>query len=495
MKRQTFIVILSSFLYLSLVVTQSKALAPTMTTKEFLNYEILDTVIDSQSITISGWAFIKKNQHFRSQLDHEIALEFISTDNTFIVNTTLTNISMTSSFLYAGLSYCAENLYFKSTCNYYFEYVGFIAVIPLSNFRKGIRYSTNIIVNAKSSKTYLKTPLYYPMENSVQLKIGDYLYSIVSTLEDTNFRVLDTPIYARNGPSKTATIWALGTNCSTTHTNKLYFKLNSVYTNVIARSKSNNQTYYQVKAKLDACVDTRRRIIEGTSITPVWISGIFVEYSGSPLKINSELINQKPTLQVSNFEVIAGNSVNLLDYAKSFDPEEGNLTNKIIIESSTYRDLPGLYSVTYYVQDKYGYFDRTTVLVTVIGLNNHVPSIYAYDKTIIQYSFSNVMNEVTAHDDEDGDLTSSIITINQINTSVVGDHNVCYSVEDSKRASVTKCIIVSVISNISNQNRFRYVSKNNLFYHEAIPNQWISRVNQLMTLLNDKIVLKTVHIE
>ncbi|TXT16504.1 MAG: hypothetical protein FD133_1778, partial [Erysipelotrichaceae bacterium] len=155
----------------------------------------------------------------------------------------------------------------------------------------------------------------------------------------------------------------------------------------------------------------------------------------------------------------------------------------------------GLYSVTYYVQDKYGYFDRTTVLVTVIGLNNHVPSIYAYDKTIIQYSFSNVMNEVTAHDDEDGDLTSSIITINQINTSVVGDHNVCYSVEDSKRASVTKCIIVSVISNISNQNRFRYVSKNNLFYHEAIPNQWISRVNQLMTLLNDKIVLKTVHIE
>jgi len=495
MKRQAFIAILSSILWINLTMVQAFALTPTMTTKEFLNYEIMDTVISAQAITISGWAFIKKNQHFRSHLDHEISIEFISTHNTFVVDASLTNISMTSSYANAGLNYCAEYVYHQSTCNYNFENVGFTASIPLNYFNKGIRYSTNIIVNAKSSKTVLKTPLYYPMEEPVQLKIGDYLYSVVSTLEDTNFKVLDNPVYARMGPSKTATVWALGTNCSTTYTNKLYFKLNSVYTNVLAQFKSNNQTYYQVKGKLDACIESRRRIVEGTSISPIWISGIFVEYSGSPLEINSVLINQKPTIEVSNLEFIAGNRVNLLDYAKSYDFEDGDLTYKTILESTTYQDLPGLYQATYYVEDRYGYFDRKTISVTVIGLNNHAPIIIAYDKIIIQYDDFDELNEITAYDDEDGDLTQSIITLNEINTSILGEQEICYTVYDSKRTSAIKCIIITVISNIYNQNLFRFISKNNLFYNESIPIQWISRIDQLIMLLNDKTVIKSTLIE
>jgi len=50
----------------------SKAITITTVTKEFLNFEILNATIDSDKITISGWAFINDSQHYKNTADHSI---------------------------------------------------------------------------------------------------------------------------------------------------------------------------------------------------------------------------------------------------------------------------------------------------------------------------------------------------------------------------------------------------------------------------------------
>lgn len=462
------------------------------TTKASLNFEILDAQMTPETLTINGWAFINENQHYETTSDHTIQLEFISLSESFIVTANLVNLSMTSAYEQLGLPYCAADVYYASTCNYNYDYVGFSVSIPLSRFKLGEKYSTNIIVLAHSSQTYLKTPLYYPISNPVQIRRGDYLFSVMSKLNDTQIKIIETPIYARKAPGKAATIWTSGTNCSMTYGNRLYFKIGSTYTSVISRFVTENQTFYELNAKLDVCVEMRRRIVEGSTIIPVWISGMFVEYSGSPLEINSSLINTNPIIIVENPTISVTEQVNLLDYAKCNDLEEGDLSYKIVIETTNFINKPGVYFVTYYVEDKYGYYDRDTANITVVGNNNEPPVINAADRYVNQYDQIDYYDGVTAHDNQDGDITNLLRVLNEIDTSQAVDQVVCYSVTDLNSATTSKCIVVYVFSNIANSSRFRFISKNYLFYLDAVPNQWVGKEFQLQTMLENETLLESM---
>lgn len=473
--------------------TVTKAYNIQMTTKEFLNFEVLNISLLNDAITIQGWAFLNENQHFRTTADHAIQLEFVSIEDHFTINASLTNLSMTSAYEQIGLPMCPDGVYFETSCNYAFEYVGFTASVPLAQYRLLSHYTTNLIFLAFNSQTYMKTPLYYPISTPLTTKIGDYEYSITSKLSDTQLRIIETPVYARKGPGKTATIWTSGTNCSMTYGNKLYYKFGSIFSNVISRVIQDNQTYYELGAKLDVCVDLRRRVIEGTTIAPVWIPGMFVEYSGSPLGIKSVLINSNPVIIAENQTIFLNQTINLLDYAKSYDLEEGDLTQNIIIESSELINKVGSYPVTYYVEDKYGYFDRKTINFTVVSPQNDPPTITASDKTIRQFSVYDPKSGVSAFDLQDGDLTESILVLNSIDPAIIGSHEQCFKVTDSFYASTIQCIIVTVVGD-STAEKFRFVSKNNLFFNQDVPNNWIGRINALLWLLNNQISIKSIQL-
>ena len=131
-------------------------------TKESLNFEILDAKLTSDSLTITGWAFINENQHYKTALDHTIHLEFTSLSDAFTVTADLMNLSMTSAYEQLGLPYCAAGVYFSITCNYTYEYVGFTVTVPLSRFKPSDKYMTNIVFLAHNSQTYLKNPFILP---------------------------------------------------------------------------------------------------------------------------------------------------------------------------------------------------------------------------------------------------------------------------------------------------------------------------------------------
>lgn len=79
---------------------------------------------------------------------------------------------------------------------------------------------------------------------------------------------------------------------------------------------------------------------------------------------------------------------------------------------------------------------------------NHAPVIHAEDKTIEVGDKFNPMYGVSAIDKEDGNITKDIKVIkNTVDTSEVGIYKVIYKVTDSKGASNTKPILVTVRSN------------------------------------------------
>ena len=84
------------------------------------------------------------------------------------------------------------------------------------------------------------------------------------------------------------------------------------------------------------------------------------------------------------------------------------------------------------------------VVPTPVELN-HVPTISASDKTITIGDKFDPMKDVTANDNEDGDLTSKIKVIrNAIDTKKAGAYEVTYQVTDSQGATATKTVKVTV---------------------------------------------------
>ena len=82
---------------------------------------------------------------------------------------------------------------------------------------------------------------------------------------------------------------------------------------------------------------------------------------------------------------------------------------------------------------------------------NNAPVISASDVEIELGKEFDVMNGVTAKDNEDGDITSSIKVIqNNVDTSKEGTYKVVYEVQDSKGLKTTKEISVKVIKNTIN---------------------------------------------
>ena len=131
------------------------------------------------------------------------------------------------------------------------------------------------------------------------------------------------------------------------------------------------------------------------------------------------------------------------------DAEDGNLTAKIIVEKNDVKtDVAGKYEVTYKVTDSKGVSFTKTITVTVnpkMEVLNEAPVIHATDKTITVGDTFDPMADVTATDEEDGNLTTKIVVEkNDVKTDAAGKYEVTYKVTDSKGASRTKTIIVTV---------------------------------------------------
>ena len=130
--------------------------------------------------------------------------------------------------------------------------------------------------------------------------------------------------------------------------------------------------------------------------------------------------------------------------------EDKNIELKV--DSNVNTNIAGEYKVSYSATDSKGKIVRAQSKVTVnpkSGIINRIPTIIASDKTIKVGDKFNPLEGVTANDEEEGDLTHRIkVVANDVDTYTAGTYTVKYQVADSKGATTTKEITVTVKSDI-----------------------------------------------
>ncbi len=147
--------------------------------------------------------------------------------------------------------------------------------------------------------------------------------------------------------------------------------------------------------------------------------------------------NQAPEITLNGDDtvvVIAGNSWSDPG-ATATDHEDGNLTGSINTSGSVNTNTVGDYTRTYSVTDSGGKTSSVEREVLVRdGTTNLAPTITLNGQEVIEVGNGNSWSDpgATANDNEDGNLTSSIVVGGDtVNTSVEGDYVITYTVSDS----------------------------------------------------------------
>ena len=133
--------------------------------------------------------------------------------------------------------------------------------------------------------------------------------------------------------------------------------------------------------------------------------------------------------------------------ATAIDAEEGDLTGNIVVGGDVVNDnVPGTYVITYNVSDSAG---NAATEVTRTVIVNSPPQITILGDNPVSISEGATYNDAgaTANDLEDGNLTTQINTVNNVDTSVPGDYTVTYTVTDSNGSEVTAVRDVTVNPN------------------------------------------------
>jgi len=132
--------------------------------------------------------------------------------------------------------------------------------------------------------------------------------------------------------------------------------------------------------------------------------------------------------------------------ATASDTYDGDITSSIVTVSTVNTAIVGVYSVSYNVTDANGN-EAAEVIRTINVLDTTVPVITLTGDATVTIEVGTTYTDAgaTAIDNYDGDITSSIVTVNPVDTAVVGVYTVTYNVTDANgnsAATVTRIVTV-----------------------------------------------------
>ncbi|MFB2874258.1 immunoglobulin-like domain-containing protein [Aeromonas jandaei] len=153
--------------------------------------------------------------------------------------------------------------------------------------------------------------------------------------------------------------------------------------------------------------------------------------------------NGKPVFSgLSDARVKHGTRFDPLAGVSASDKEDGDLTGQIQVEGSVDTQRIGLYPLTYKVSDR---DNNVTEQVRTVEVYSMKPVFTGIADTTIELGTPfNPMAGVSAHDEEDGDLTANIQVSGNVDSSKVGRYTLTYQVSDSANQQVTQLRNVTV---------------------------------------------------
>ena len=159
----------------------------------------------------------------------------------------------------------------------------------------------------------------------------------------------------------------------------------------------------------------------------------------------------KPVISgASNKKIYVNSSFNALTGVFAKDNVDGNITKNIKVSGKVNTKKTGIYKLTYTVSDKAK--NKTVVTRTITIIDNIKPLISGAEDVQINFGDKfNALTGVSASDNNDGDLTSSIRITGSVNINKAGTYILTYTVSD-KSGNVTfikrKVTVIDKISPI-----------------------------------------------
>ena len=161
---------------------------------------------------------------------------------------------------------------------------------------------------------------------------------------------------------------------------------------------------------------------------------------------------EKPEIKLkgSNNITVYLNSTYVDAGATAFDSRDGDLTSKIVVDNKVDTSKIGTYTVTYTVKDSNG---NTATITRTVNVKKEgtstasAPVITLNGEETITVEINSTFDDpgATATDEVDGDLSSSIVITGTVNTSIIGEYQLTYSVKNSfgKEATATRKVVVT----------------------------------------------------
>lgn len=154
------------------------------------------------------------------------------------------------------------------------------------------------------------------------------------------------------------------------------------------------------------------------------------------------VVDAKPVITPDEVSISVGESP--ITKIKATDAEDGDITDKVIMEISDNLTVPAVYTVKFTVTDKAGNTVTKEVKVTVKG----APVIKgALAVTVTEGELFDPLKGITAEDSEDGDLTKDIKVVGNVDTTRPGTYNIAYSVtdKDGNTTTITRTVTVKAL--------------------------------------------------
>ncbi|SFR77813.1 immunoglobulin-like domain-containing protein [Anaeromicropila populeti] len=170
----------------------------------------------------------------------------------------------------------------------------------------------------------------------------------------------------------------------------------------------------------------------------------------------------KPVLHgLKNRTVYIGETIEYLKSVTAIDNKDGDLTNKIEVDS-TKVDLSkaGTYTVTYSVADSAGNTAKKNKKITV--KKDKAPVLSGIkNRTVYVNGAIDYLKDVKAKDKRDGDLTDKIkVDSTEVNLSKAGTYTVTYSITDSAGNTTMKKATVYVKTKVTETSKPKSSSNN-----------------------------------
>ena len=156
--------------------------------------------------------------------------------------------------------------------------------------------------------------------------------------------------------------------------------------------------------------------------------------------------------------------------ATALDNNDGDLSANIIVTGTVDTSTVGMYTITYSAtnaSENTGSATRTVIIVDTI-----LPVITLLGDNPVSIKVGSTYTDAgaTASDNYDGDLTSSITTVNNVNLNTVGTYTVTYNVNDANSNSAQEVTrTVNVVSNLSVEENSKSILK---IYPNPTNNSW-----------------------